>query len=365
MRFLVLGNPENRRVELFREACARLGLPAPGVLSWERYLADQETLTELLGQCDVLRIESSGENFGVEAMLVRKGEGVPVSEKEFHKGRIQNHAAWFRGWVETLAEIDKAVAHRIPIMNAPMEIATIFDKFYCQKYLAEAGIPVPRILGEAASADEVFRLMDREGVNRVFVKPRHGSSASGVVALQRSKNRILATSSAHLSGGRLYNSLKISRYEDHEDVVKILDLLGQESLLVEQWFPKAIIDQRITDFRVLVIAGKTRHVVARTSRSPITNLHLGNARGDLVQIKQILGDEIWNQAMKVCEEVSRKFPGSFYFAVDLMIGASHQSVAVAEVNAFGDLLPNLLSEGEETYEAELKAWLVKEDEPPF
>jgi len=301
----------------------------------------------------------------VEAMLVRRGKGAPVSVDEFWKGRIQNHAAWFRGWVKTLAEIDEAASPRIPIMNSPMEIATIFDKYYCQRYLEEAGIPIPRILGKATNADSVFRLMEREGVNRVFVKPRHGSSASGVVALQRSKNRILATSSAYLSEGRLYNSLKVSRYEDFETVVKILDLLGREDLLVEQWFPKATVDKRITDFRILLIAGRVRHVVARASHSPITNLHLGNARGDLGRIKQVLGDEIWDHAMKVCEDVSRKFSGSFYLAVDLMIGASHESVAVAEVNAFGDLLPDLLSEGEETYEAEVKAWLVKEDEPPL
>ena len=362
MRFLVLGNPENRRIGLFRETCARLGLPAPGVLSWERYLAEGGTLAGQLDQYDVLRIESSGENFEVESSLIRKGGGEPVSEEEFLKGRIQNHEAWFRGWAKTMAEIDEAVAFRIPIMNSPMEIATIFDKYYCQRYLAESGLPVPRILGKATNADAVFRLMESEGVSRVFVKPRHSSSASGVVALQRNNERVLATSSALLAEGRLYNSLKISRYENHQDVTKILDLLGREKLLVEQWFPKAVIDKRVTDFRVLVIDGKARHVVARTSRSPITNLHLGNARGDLERIEKEIGDEIWSQAIEVCEEVARQFSGSFYLAVDLMIGASRKSVAVAEVNAFGDLLPDLLSKGEETYEAEIKAWLVKDNQ---
>ena len=296
-------------------------------------------------------------NFEVESSLIRKGGGEPVSEEEFLKGRIQNHEAWFRGWAKTMAEIDEEVSHRIPIMNSPMEIATIFDKYYCQRYLAESGIPVPRILGKATNADAVFRLMESEGVSRVFVKPRHSSSASGVVALQRNNERVLATSSALLAEGRLYNSLKISRYENHQDVTKILDLLGREKLLVEQWFPKAVIDKRVTDFRVLVIDGKARHVVARTSRSPITNLHLGNARGDIDALRQRLGKK-WDEVVGFAERVASVEPDMHYLGMDVMIGSDFEKLALAEANAFGDLLPNVLTpDGSDTYHEEARRFL--------
>ncbi|MEU7880703.1 hypothetical protein [Microbispora bryophytorum] len=45
-------------------------------------------------------------------------------------------------------------------------------------------------------------------------------------------------------------------------------------------------------------------------------------------------------------------PGSLAAGVDLMVGADRRSVAVAEVNAFGDLLPglgDLAGTGRDTY----------------
>jgi hypothetical protein len=43
-------------------------------------------------------------------------------------------------------------------------------------------------------------------------------------------------------------------------------------------------------------------------------------------------------------------------AVDLLISPCFRKFAVAEVNAFGDLLPRLEHEGLDTYGAEISAW---------
>ncbi|MFD2348145.1 hypothetical protein ACFSTC_00210 [Nonomuraea ferruginea] len=48
--------------------------------------------------------------------------------------------------------------------------------------------------------------------------------------------------------------------------------------------------------------------------------------------------------------------------VDVMIGSGRQSVAVAEVNAFGDLLPGLTDfsgKGRSTYEEQVEAVLAR------
>jgi hypothetical protein len=49
------------------------------------------------------------------------------------------------------------------------------------------------------------------------------------------------------------------------------------------------------------------------------------------------------------------FPACHYVAVDMMVSPTLHKIAVAELNAFGDLLPSLQHRGEETYQAELAA----------
>ena len=120
-------------------------------------------------------------------------------------------------------------------------------------------------------------------------------------------------------------------------------------------------DGRTFDLRILVIAGDPRHGVVRTSHSPITNLHLGNARGDLDTVKRALGRERWEKALGVAASAARCYPKCHYVAVDLMIGTGFDRLAVAEVNAFGDLIPNVASEGDDTYTAELRSFVKSRD----
>ena len=50
-----------------------------------------------------------------------------------------------------------------------------------------------------------------------------------------------------------------------------------------------------------------------------------------------------------------RFPGSLYMGIDLLISPDYRSHAILEVNAFGDLLPGVLSRGVDTYTAEVLA----------
>ena len=113
---------------------------------------------------------------------------------------------------------------------------------------------------------------------------------------------------------------------------------------------------------MLVIGGWAAHAVMRQSASPITNLHLGNRRGDLAGLRQQMGDDAWQGALDVAVRVAGVFPASLYVAVDLLVAPGFRRFAVAEVNAFGDLLPNLLHEGRDTYTAEFARLL--EAAPP-
>ena len=110
------------------------------------------------------------------------------------------------------------------------------------------------------------------------------------------------------------------------------------------------------DLRVVVIGGEARHAVVRQSKSPMTNLHLGNSRGNLDQVKTKLGSH-WDEVMATCEKVMTLFPRSLYAGVDVAIGAEFDSHVVLEVNAFGDLIPNVEPKGNDTYESEIRTHL--------
>jgi hypothetical protein len=205
--------------------------------------------------------------------------------------------------------------------------------------------------------------MRQAGMRRVFVKLAHGSSASGVLAVETTASgRIRATTSVERAAdGALHNSLRIRRYTDEPEIAAIVDALAPDGLHIERWLPKASLGDRSADLRVVVVAGRATHVVVRTSRSPLTNLHLGGTRGDLAAVRALAGDR-WAQALAVGERAAACFPGTLCVGVDLLPAIGWRRFAVGEVNAFGDLLPRLTglpgsgAEGLDTYEAQVSAF---------
>jgi len=346
MRLAVVGNPENRRVALFAAAAARAGLPAPQVHPWRDVLLSGR----VPGPGTVVRIDSPGENAEVDTLLRALGTGRPAAVAE--PGEILGGAAAFAG---LRAALGRVAAGGGELLNQPADVLTMTAKPHCHAVLAAAGIPVPAALGPVHGYESLRAAMDRAGWGRVFVKPAYGSSASGVLALAVSGRRAAAVTSVELSGGRIFNNLRVRRYDDEASITAIVDRLAPDGLHVERWYPKAALGNRVLDLRVVVIAGEPRHVVVRTSRSPMTNLHLGNARGDVAAVRAAAGDRAWAAAMGTCVRVAECFPRALHVGVDLMFRAGWRDHAVAEVNAFGDLLPGVLADGLDTYGAQVAA----------
>jgi hypothetical protein len=201
---------------------------------------------------------------------------------------------------------------------------------------------------------------------RLFVKPAHGSSASGVLAVETGGGRIRATTSVERTpDGRLHNSLRVRRYERERDIAAIVDSLAPDGLHLERWVPKASQQGRAADLRVVVVAGRATHAVVRTSRSPLTNLHLGGSRGDLDAARQAVesAGARWADVLGVCEQAASCFPRTLCVGVDLLPAVGWRRAFVGEVNAFGDLLPRLRglpgsgAEALDTYGAQVTAAL--------
>jgi glutathione synthase/RimK-type ligase-like ATP-grasp enzyme len=250
-------------------------------------------------------------------------------------------------------------------MNSPRAIAIMFDKVACHAIFHAAGVPTPEVLQPTAihSYDELTATMNARGWRRVFVKLAHGSSASGVVAYQRGERQRAATTSAELvrqdGQVKLYNSLKVRRYTEERDIAAIVDALCRERVHVERWLPKASLARGVFDLRVVVIAGRPRHVVVRHGRSPMTNLHLGNARGSFEEFLQTAGERVWAEVAESCRQAVASFerdasPREVHYAgIDVCLTPGFRRHAVLEINAFGDLLPGMRHEGQDTYEAEI------------
>jgi hypothetical protein len=348
--FAVVGTPGDRRTGYFAAACRAAGLAAPQVIAWRDVLRGT---APGIAPGSLVRVDSPGEDPEVDAML--RGPGDPA--------RVGGGATWYASFTAGLERVSAAVASSgSRPLNDVDEIAVMFDKRRCHARLSAAGVPVPDALPPVSSYAELRERMAETGTHRVFVKPAHGSSASGVVALQTaSKGRIRATTSAARSGAGYVNSLRVRTYETEPEVAHLIAALAPDGLHVERWVPKAALGGRVLDLRVVVIAGEPAHAVVRTSRSPMTNLHLGGARGDLGAVRAAMGEDGWRRALDVCARASACFPGSLMVGVDLLVRLGWRGCAVGEVNAFGDLLPGLTglpgsgAEGLDTYTAQVRA----------
>lgn len=363
-RWVVLGNPENRRVSLFQAALREFGQPAAHVVSYRDVLRGKVDLTERLAQfadepC-VLRIESSGEDHDVERLLIARGESAGGISRAAalrlrdDPGRVRHVRQWFAGYSSLMDDVERAIQNcpRLTVQNHPAAICLLFDKPRCHRFLADHGVSVAPTLPEITSYDALREAMRSTGWSRAFVKLAWGSSASGVVAFSTVGARPLAITSLELvrqrGEARFYNNLQLSRYHREQDLRAIFDFLGHEGVHVEQWLPKVTQGGRNLDLRVVTFAGKACHTVVRTSRSPMTNLHLGNRRGDLQQLKRSAGSR-WSIVADLCEHAAKALPESLYVGWDVLVTPGFRKAVILEGNAFGDLLPNLTHAGLSTH----------------
>jgi hypothetical protein len=146
----------------------------------------------------------------------------------------------------------------------------------------------------------------------------------------------------------VFNSLRPRRYTAARDIARLVDTLAAQGAYLERWIPKPRAPDALGghyDLRVVALDGQARQRVARVSRRPLTNLHLGNRRGTL---------EAWldTDSMQALEAATKRaasvFPRSRMIGFDLIL--RDRRSWLLEANAFGDLLPNLLWQGRGTYD---------------
>ena len=344
-------------------------MPPAMLVNYCDLIAGRDTLEKFDAPDTIVRFDSPEKNFAVEKAIIAAGAEVPDGGNyqrigaaealalEFDKGRILYPRQWYLGWRHLLHRWQNQL--RCRTMNDPADIAAMFDKPPCQQLFANNGIPVPRSLGKIRSYDELREAMKSGNCHRVFVKLAHGSSASGVVAYRvspRGEAAITTVERVREDGKTIfYNSRKIRNYTRREAVADIINILCKEGVQVEEWLPKARLQNRPFDLRVVVIAGRSRHIVVRLGNSPMTNLHLGSDRGDEEEFLTQVGEQNWDKMKQTCEAAAALFPNSLYCGIDLLVYPDFRQHAILEINAFGDLLPGITWNGMDTYASEVQA----------
>ena len=353
----LLATQGSKRVRLMQAARAQLRLPPAHVLEWRDWLAQPALLEAALRQPGRLKIEPPGDDPAAHLLLLQAGwrllERPPVAAPAH--GELLAMDAWFAGFSNAMQGLARQLATlpAIRVFNAPAEIVHMTDKLACQRHLAAHGVPIPALLGPVHGYDHLQSLLHQHDLDRVYLKPRYGSSASGVVAYRRNKTgRQQATTSAALyrTEGitRLMNSKRMARYESEHDIAALVDALAAQELYAEAWLNKPRCGDSHYDLRVVTLGGQPAHRVARIGKQMMTNLHLDNRRGEASGLLNA-ADLAALEAASV--QAARAFPASHVTGYDLVVrqGQAH----VLEANAFGDLLPGLLWQGIDTYTAQL------------
>lgn len=365
-RFIVIGNPANRRVTMFQAALAAQGLPAATVLAW-RDLVEPGAAARVLGALAaapaIVRIDSAGEDEDVERALILRGETAARAEgyaaaigadalaaipREL--GRILVPRQQHLGFVAVLRELDAVLATRPAwrVLQPVPAIEALFDKRVTSARWQAAGLPIPEFLPGVRDPDDLRARMRDAGWPAVFVKVASSSSASCLAIFSHGARGEAAVTTVEDTGRARYNTRRLQRLTTRRAIDRLLRFLLAEGAQIERAVPKAQLDGAYFDLRVLTIDGVPAFVVVRTSPHPITNLHLGGQRGDLGALRRRVPDPSWDAAMASCVAVQRA-SGAFHVGVDLMFEPSLRAHRVIEGNAFGDLLPNLERDGLDVY----------------
>ena len=349
MQWILVGNPQNRRVRDFVSTLSQMGRAVLAIVPWRELVADPQVLHSLPNEPAFLRLESPGEDPEVQAALMARGGGPHRMPRH---GELLAPTATHRGFLSALADVQRALdAHpRWVPLATPASIAEVFDKQAFHHRCRALNVSAPEAL-PAATVDDLLEAL-AANPRTVFVKLRYGSSASGL-GIYRPHPRPRLMTTVRVTPNGWFNSRRVNRVTEPTRIRTILEgLIERESAHIEFAVPKASLQQAFFDCRVLMVHHEPRFVVVRQSRHPITNLHLGGWRGNLDQLREHCPEGLWERAMDDCRRISTHY-GGLHLGLDVAFERGWSAHRILEANAFGDLLPGLLHEGRSVYGTEI------------
>ena len=247
-------------------------------------------------------------------------------------------------------------------LNNPEDIQKVLDKYECKKILMDNNIPVSTMfLQRIADIEQLHNVMDESRINQVFIKPKFYSGAAGVVAYRRNivRNKRQLFTSACIEKEHIINTKKLKKFENNEEIDEILENILKLDCVVEVWMPKANYKGMLYDLRVVWQFGRVEFMVARTSKGPITNLHLNNGAVKWEDIG--LQEEDIMKINALCESAMKCFPGLNMAGIDIAFTKNMKTAYIIEINGQGDLIYQDIYNENIIYTnqvKEMKRWLL-------
>jgi hypothetical protein len=224
------------------------------------------------------------------------------------------------------------------------DIALCYDKTACAAHLKARGVRVPEVFTPPVSFDAMVALLRKE--KRLFVKQRFGAGAAGTMALMAGPRDEIVAHTTLMTDGKSTSFVKrVQKTRDIFALRAMFDFLKPMGLHVERWVPKAGVDGRTCDLRIVSTHGAPPFAVLRMSRGPITNLHLDAERAAADTLLTLLAPDAVDALWDTVRKVHAAFPSSMTVSPDIAITADLRSHVVLEVNAFGDHIRNMTIEG--------------------
>lgn len=232
------------------------------------------------------------------------------------------------------SKLDKIASYNVRFYNTPQDILLLLDKYKTKLILEQADInTTPMLDRNFASSSELFSYLKAENITRIFIKPRFGSGASGIVALRYNKrlNQAIIHTTIFEKNGKFYNGNKTFYHNSQEKVERIINFILSTQVVVEKWVSKKTHNNLNYDLRVVMFKQELLYVIARGSSSPITNLHLNNMPLDVTFDTE--------KITLFCRKVMKQFPDLCYAGIDILITPKDE-LYVIEINAQGDAIYN-------------------------
>lgn len=319
-QIILLGDPGTKRADYFQRAAAQAGVPFH-LWEWE----DQR-------RTGFLRFSEPLE-----------GSFVKIDPPLWGSSDLDELPSYVSGYQQDLIRLAKlSETSGLSFLDHPRAIMDVLDKKECKAQLLRSDIPVTEPLGGAAGGDaeRLVGQMGEERVFQVFIKPRYGSGAAGTAAFRYCPGNgqmVLYTCAAlEPQTGRLVNTKRLRRYAQREEIFPLLDRILRGEHVVERWYAKDGYEGCSYDLRAVVQDGCVDFLLARLSKGPITNLHLG-ARPLSVEALGLSAD-LLDRIADLCKKAMGCYPGLRSAGIDLLLEKGSRHPRVIEMNGQGDLI---------------------------
>lgn len=349
---VLVGQAGSKRIQHFEEAL-RLSGRGASFISW-RELAEDPTC--LASQCPpgaLVRLDAAGADYETSMRFLERAGGTRVPSRG--RGHLVQPRLVHEGFLATLRAMEEALRARpdVALTTPVSSLEALFDKRITSRVWQSLSLPVPRaIRAPLRTLEDLLHAMREAQMKQAYVKVSSGSSAA-LLALVYAGESPYAMTTMEDDGGDYFSSRKVRRVEG-EALERVLAYLLAEGAQVEESLPKARLQNRNFDLRIVVVDGHAKSVIVRASTIPITNLHLGGSRGDVDALRALCPNEAWVSAMHDAERAARAFP-SLVVGIDLLFLPRFQGHALLEGNAFGDFFPGYVMDGRSVHEHVIEA----------